>query len=234
MKKTTQSQVVVTATRLLTAVLLVFLFAGCSSFKTGKTDSGLDASADEWTLEAYHQFLDDNRKHLNHIYSDDYEEYLFLVDTGEGARPVQDLINAESVRWLWTGLGLETLTEQEKVQLCHTFIINRFTYAAIPNQWPFPEETLRNRKGDCKGLSLLLISLLLSLDLECYGAIGHGHMWVNVRVNGTWRTLETDTDPERNTIYQAPGFYTAPLFKIFQHQTVKRVRKKQGSRRDRA
>ena len=71
MKKTTQSQVVVTATRLLTAVLLVFLFAGCSSFKTGKTDSGLDASADEWTLEAYHQFLDDNRKHLNHIYSDD-------------------------------------------------------------------------------------------------------------------------------------------------------------------
>ena len=164
----------------------------------------------------------------------DYEEYLFLVDTDEGARPIQDLIDVESVRWLWNGSGGETLSQREKVLLCHKFIINRFTYVPIPNKWPFPEQTLMSHKGDCKGLSLLLISLLLSADVECYGAISHGHMWVNAKVDGKWQTLETDTDLERKMIYNSPGFYTTPLFKIFQHKTFKRIRKEQENEEGRA
>jgi transglutaminase superfamily protein len=204
---------------------LLSLFAGCTFLETKGAQTVSEESVGTWTMETYQQFLADNQKHINHLYSDDYEDYLFLVDTDEGARPIQDLISAETVRSLWT--GKEHLSDSEKVSLYYSYIEGHFTYIPTPNKWPVLEQTLKSREGDCKGLSLLLISLLLSADLECYGAINHGHMWVNVKVGGKWKVLETDSDPDRNTIYQSPGFYELPLFKVYHHKTQKRVRKKE-------
>lgn len=206
---------------------LLSLVAGCAILETKRAHSPAEESVGTWTMETYQQFLADNQKHINHLYSDDYEDYLFLVDTDNGARPIQDLINIESVRSLLVRAGKENLSESEKINLCYGYIIRHFTYISIPNKWPVLEQTLKNREGDCKGLSLLLISLLLSEDLECYAAINHGHMWVNVKVDGKWQVLETDSDPERNVIYKSPGFYNLPLFKVYQYKTQKRVRKKE-------
>jgi len=206
---------------------LLSLTAGCAMLETKSAQPVSEESVGTWTMETYQQFLADNQKHINHLYSDDYEDYLFLVDTDNGARPIQDLINIELVRSLRIRAGKENLSESEKINLCHGYIIRYFTYISIPNKWPVPEQTIKSREGDCKGLSLLLISLLLSEGFECYGAINHGHMWVNVKVEGKWHVLETDSDPERNLIYQSPGFYNLPLFKVYQHKTQKRVRKKE-------
>lgn len=39
-----------------------------------------------------------------------------------------------------------------------------------------------------------------------------------------WHVLEVDKDPERNKIYQIPGFYENPVYKIFKDRALKRKR----------
>ena len=84
-------------------------------------------------------------------------------------------------------------------------------------------EMLFTNQMTAKTLTVLM-SLLLSAGIESYAAISNGHMWTNVFFDNTWHVLEVDKDPERNKIYQIPGFYKNPVYKIFKDRTLKRKR----------
>jgi len=93
---------------------------------------------------------------------------------------------------------------------------------AHPLKWQSVEETIKTQKGDCKNLSLLLMSYLTTAGYDTYAGISNGHMWVNVNHDNQWQILELDLDPERNTIYRIPGFYENPLYKIYPDRSEKR------------
>jgi hypothetical protein len=49
-------------------------------------------------------------------------------------------------------------------------------------------------------------------------------MWTNVYFDNEWHVLEVDKDSDRNKIYQMPGFYKDPIYKVFIDHTMKRKR----------
>ena len=104
--------------------------------------------------------------------------------------------------------------------------MREYEFQADPDtyHWQTVAETIKAKKGDCKNLSLLLMSLLLSAGINTHAAISNGHMWVNVYYDKKWQVLEVDKDSERNKIYQTPGFYKNPLYKVFMDRTEKRKR----------
>ncbi len=82
------------------------------------------------------------------------------------------------------------------------------------------------QKGDCKGLSLLFLSILIVFDIESYAAISNNHMWVEAKLDGKWKIFDTDSD--RKSIYQLSGIYEHPMFKIYSDRSEKRIRIKKG------
>jgi hypothetical protein len=70
------------------------------------------------------------------------------------------------------------------------------------------------------------MSLWLSAGFDAYLAISNGHMWANVYYDDTWHVFEVDKDPQRRSVYDMPGFYEYPLFKIFKDKSFKRKKKK--------
>jgi hypothetical protein len=93
-----------------------------------------------------------------------------------------------------------------------------------PHRWQSVEETIKTRKGDCKSLSLLLMSLLKSAGYDSYAGIANGHMWVVAYEKNRWKIYELDKNRERNLIYGIPGFYDIPLYKIYPDRSEKRKR----------
>lgn len=198
-------------------LVLLCLLTGCAA--VSKTSEPFP-----WDIREYRRFVKDNRQLLNEIYSREYEPYTFVVDTATGSTVIQNLIDPVVVRTITETLALTGRSGEAKVEACNHFVVTRFRYRPTPSIWPTIAQTLESRSGDCKGLSLLLLSLLLSQDVPCYGAIASGHMWVMANVNGRWKVLETDHEPVRGQIYRIPGFYDFPLFKIYSDKTLKRRR----------
>ena len=165
-------------------------------------------------------------KEINAKYSIDYVPYEFVVDTENGSTVIQNLIEPKAAAAI--GADLETYSNSEdpdKLIPIYQYVINEYNYILEPFEWQTVEETIKTKKGDCKSLSLLLMSLLLSANYDAYAAISNGHMWINVYENYQWHVLELDHDPERNKIYRIPGFYENPLFRIFPNHSEKRKKR---------
>jgi hypothetical protein len=176
----------------------------------------------------YEMFTLENMENLDHIYSADYQPYPFVVDMESGSTIIQNLIDTERAGHELRSLGLGWSDNKERLMKIYNSILESYTYVAEPVPWLTVEETIRWRRGDCKGLSLLLLSMLLAADYDVRAEISNGHMWVNVNIGDAWRILELDLDSERKQIYSLPGFYENPLYKIYQDRTEKRVPKKHG------
>ena len=161
---------------------------------------------------------------MNANYSNVYAPYEFIVDTDYGSSVIQNLLDPESATAINTGLPGDANPE---LMLIYQYIINHYNYILDPLKWQSVEETIRTQKGDCKSLSLLLMSCLTNAGYNTYAGISNGHMWVNVNHDNQWQVLELDLDPERNTIYRIPGFYENPLYKIYPDRSEKRIRIKQ-------
>jgi hypothetical protein len=69
------------------------------------------------------------------------------------------------------------------------------------------------------------MSLLMAADIDVSVEISNGHMWVRVARDGKTAILETDQTPERQAIYNSPGFYDRPLLRVTPEQTLRRIRK---------
>jgi hypothetical protein len=178
-----------------------------------------------WNPDIYGAFISENRALIDQIYSDEYVDYPFMVDSEDGSVLIQDLINPEAVRSLSEEILPAEGDGRQILDAAQRYLIAAISYRARPGVWMTLDETLEIGAADCKGRSLLLLSLLLAANQEAYAAIGNGHMWVVVNLDGQWQTVETDPDPERRQIYSMPGFYKRPLYKIYADRTIKRKRR---------
>ena len=207
-------------------MLGVFLLSGCAAIHREKIPAERIIPELKWNLESYAEFVKENLTEINASYSTAYAPYEFVVDTDYGSTVIQNLLDPESATAINTGLTGDANPEHsDKLILIYQHIINHYDYILDPLKWQSVAETIKSKKGDCKSLSLLLMSLLISAGYDTYAGISNGHMWVKVRKNTQWYVLELDQDPERNTIYRMPGFYDYPLYKIYPDRSERRNRK---------
>ena len=198
------------------------IIAGCASTPHTKPAEEELVPVLEWNQKAYADFLKENMKNLNEKYSTEYVPWDFIVDTDNGSIPIEKLIDDQAVESVLETFELKQKSRKEKVKIIYEYVLSEYLFTPNPESWHTVEETIQTRKGDCKDLSLLLMSMLMADYIPVYGAISNGHMWVNVYQDKKWVVLEVDKDPHRNRIYSIPGFYENPLFKVFPKGTVKR------------
>ena len=74
--------------------------------------------------------------------------------------------------------------------------------------WKFPEETIRDARGDCEDTSILLASLLQNGPFTSYVAVGtyqgYGHAWVDLNgaiLETTYTEARLTPDPENYKTY---------------------------------
>ena len=206
-------------------MLAVFLLAGCAPIQREKKPAENNISELKWDLESYAEFVKENMREINAHYSTVYARYEFIVDTDFGSTLIQHLLDPETAKMINSRLLQDSNRKlSDPWMLIYEHIIDSYAFMSDPLKWQSVTETIKTQKGDCKNLSLLLMSCLSAAGYPTYAAISNGHMWVNVNINKQWQVLELDLDPERNTIYRIPGFYENPLYKIFLHGSEKRKR----------
>ena len=220
-------QIKINHRRLLFIFLLLWigLGLGCSAFWGRKAPEEGDLPLQQWGNYDYSQFLQQNMKMINEKYTTDYELQEFVVDTDTGSTLIQNLIAPEVAALIVEQIRVKDLEDKDQILNIYDYLIEEYDYVLDANHWPTVEETVKTKKGDCKGLSMLLMSLWLSAGFDAYVAISNGHMWANVHYDNRWHLFEVDKDIERKKIYNLPGFYQYPLYKIFKDQTYKRKRK---------
>lgn len=206
-------------------MLWVFLFSGCAAIQREKIPPESIVPELKWNLESYAEFVKENMAEINANYSTAYVPYEFIVDTAYGSTVIQNLLEYRSATIINPGLlGDTNPGSSDPLMRIYQHILNHYDYILDPHKWQSVEETLKTRKGDCKSLSLLLMTWLATAGYDTYAGISNGHMWVNVNQDSQWLVLELDRDPDRNTIYRIPGFYENPLYKIYPDRSEKRKR----------
>ena len=211
--------------RLIIGVLLLFFFTGCAAlYKKEVPEEPLIPDL-KWNLHSYAQFVKQNMTEINARYTPEYERYEFVVDTEYGSTVIQNLIDPKAISSVIADVEKYSDTEYpDRLVAFYQYIVEEYHYILDPHAWQPIAETIRTQKGDCKSLSLLLMSLLLSEGYETYAGISNGHMWVKVRENYQWFVLELDQNPQRQKIYRIPGFYENPLYRIYGDRSEKRIR----------
>jgi hypothetical protein len=172
----------------------------------------------------YAVFLKQNMEERDKEYSTDYTLFDFVVDTDYGSTLIQNLIDPKAVSSIIYKLGVQDLEHNDKLSTIYEYVVSEYVFEMDPYKWQTVEETVKAKKGDCKDLSLLLMSLLLSAGIDSHVSISNGHMWTNVFFDNEWHVLEVDKNSERNKIYHIPGFYENPLYKVFIDHAIKRRR----------
>jgi hypothetical protein len=207
-------------------ILWLFVLSGCAALYKKEIPEESIIPELKWDLDSYAEFVKQNMTEINARYSSDYVVYEFVVDTEYGSTVIQNLIDPEAASAITADLGKHSNPEyQDKLVTIYQYIIEEYNYILDPHAWQSVEETIRTKKGDCKSLSLLLMSLLLSAGYDTYAGIANGHMWIKVHENYQWYVLELDLNPQRQKIYRIPGFYENPLYKIYPDRSEKRKRK---------
>jgi len=212
-----------------TSLTVICLFAGCSMLSSTQSEQASELIFDSQQRLDYIKYIKENQENKNEIYSRHYNNCKYLVDSDAGTTLIQNLINPELVFSLMNNVVNDDQSKTEKAFACFNHIINNFRYYPMPESWPTIAQTIKIQKGDCKGLSLLLVSSLISIGIdECYAAISNNHMWVEVKLDDHWKIFETDININRNLIYQSSGFYENPMFRIYSDRSEKRIRIKKG------
>ena len=203
-------------------LIMVMIFGGCAAIIKEKPPEEIVTPALPWDVKNYAVFLKQNMKNMNKRYSTEYAPYDFVVDTDRGSTLIQNLIEPEIALEIKGRPWSDSMEDDYKLYKIFKYVQNDYIFFVEPDKWPTVKGTVKSKKGDCKSLSLLLMSLLISAGIDTHAAISNGHMWVNAFYDSRWHVLEIDNDPERNKIYSIPGFYDNPLYKIYPDHTEKR------------
>ncbi|MGD1970626.1 MAG: transglutaminase domain-containing protein [Desulfobacterales bacterium] len=207
------------------AILWILILGGCAAVQREKIPTESIIPEEKWHLESYAAFVKENMSEIEANYSTAYGRYEFIVDMEYGSTVIQDLIDPEPVADINAMLRADVISRDPyKVRRIYQYILRHYNYVIDPHRWQSVEETIETRKGDCKSLSLLLMSLLTSAGCDAYAGISNGHMWVVAYENSRWFVLELDQNPARKKIYGIPGFYDYPLYKIYPDRSEKRKR----------
>jgi transglutaminase-like putative cysteine protease len=204
--------------------LCFVVLTGCAAL-TGRRPLEAEVPAKEWDVKTYARFIEQNMEMIDDIYSTVYRPYPFVADTAQGGVPIQRLLNPRAVMPIVAALKAGENADGALVWSLYEYVIREYRFVVDVKYWPTIEETLERKEADCKGLSLLLMSLFLAAGYDTYAAISNGHMWVRGSDGLRWHTFELDKDPERNQVYRIDGFYDNPLFKVYRDQAFKRKRK---------
>jgi transglutaminase-like putative cysteine protease len=211
------------------AILLLPVFfailTGCTALTSRKPLEEASLPAKERDLKAYSRFLEQNMEMINEIYSTVYRPYPFVVDTAQGSVPIQSLVDPRAVTPAVAALKAGERPGGELIWSLYEYVIREYRFVVNARYWPTIDETLQRKEADCKGLSLLLLSLFLAAGYDSYAAISNGHMWVRGSDGLQWHTFELDKDPARKQVYGIKGFYDNPLFMVYPDQAFKRKRK---------
>lgn len=208
---------------LLLSLIFVVVCVGCVAIIKEKRHEEIVTTVLPWDVKNYAVFIKQNMKNMNERYSTEYASYDFVVDTDRGSTLIQNLIKPEIALEITDRPWSDNMEDDYKLYKIFKYVQNDYTFFMEPDKWQTVKETAQSKKGDCKSLSLLLMSLLISAGIDTHAAISNGHMWVNAFYDSRWHVLEIDNDPERNKIYSIPGFYDHPLYKIYPGHTEKRV-----------
>jgi hypothetical protein len=204
----------------------LFVFSGCAALHKKEIPEEPIISELKWDLDSYAKFVNQNMREIEARYSSDYIAYEFVVDTEYGSTVVQNLIDPKAISSILVDLKkYSDLEYPDRLVAIYQYIVAEYDYILDPLIWQSVAETIRTKKGDCKSLSLLLMSLLLLEGYDTYAGISNGHMWVKVNENYQWIVLELDQNSQRQKIYRIQGFYENPLYKIYGDRSEKRKRK---------
>jgi len=211
------------------AILLLPVFfailSGCTALTSREPLEEALLPAKERDPKAYSRFLEQNMEMINEIYSTVYRPYPFVVDTAQGSVPIQSLVDPQAVTPAVAALKAGERPGGELIWSLYEYVIREYRFVVNARYWPTIDETLERKEADCKGLSLLLMSLFLAAGYDSYAAISNGHMWVRGSDGLRWHTFELDKDPARKQVYGIKGFYDNPLFVVYPDQAFKRKRK---------
>ena len=206
-------------------MLWAFWLWGCAAIQREKVPPESIIPQEKWHLESYAAFVKENMTEIDANYSTVYAPYEFVVDLDGSSIVIQDLIDPDPVADINAVLRTDVISRYPyKARRIYQYILKHYDYVIDPYRWQSVEETIKTRKGDCKSLSLLLMSLLTSAGYDSYAGISNGHMWVVAYENHRWQVLELDQNPAREKIYDIPGFYDYPLYKIYPDRSEKRQR----------
>jgi hypothetical protein len=206
-------------------LLWVFFLLGCAAVQREKIPAESIFPEAKRHLRLYAEFVKENMDEINARYSTTYVPCEFIVDMDDGSTVIQDLIDPATVAGINSMLRTDAISRYPyKVRRIYQYILSRYDYVIDPHRWQSVQETLRTQRGDCKSLSLLLMSLLTSAGFDAYAGISNGHMWVVANENNRWHVLDLDQNPARRKIYGIPGFYDDPLYKIYPDRSEKRKR----------
>jgi transglutaminase-like putative cysteine protease len=206
------------------AAALSLLLSGCAGYAAREPAARNSIPEPQWDLEAQSEFVRQNMRLIEAQYTDAYRSCRFIVDTANGARPIQELIDPQIAADA-AGLNPKGATRRVDPRRLYRYVTRHYEYVIDDSLWPTVADTVRTGRGDCKGLSLLLMSLMAAAGCETYGAISNGHMWIHAFDGSQWLRFETDRNPLRNRIYAIPGFYEKPLYKIYLDHSEKRMRR---------
>ena len=207
------------------AMLWILILGGCATVQREKIPAEPIIPEQKWHLESYAAFVKENMSAIKANYSTDYVPYEFIVDIDDGSAVIQDLIDPEPVANINAVLKTDAVSRYpDKVRRIYRYILSHYKYFMDPHRWQSVQETIRTQKGDCKSLSLLLLSFLTAAGFDSYAGISNGHMWVVAYENNRWQVLDLDRNPARKKIYAIPGFYDDPLYKIYPDRSEKRKR----------
>ena len=207
------------------AMLWILILGGCAAVQREKIPAESIVPEAKRHLELYADFVKENMDEINARYSTAYVPCEFIVDMDDGSTVIQDLIDPASVAGINSMLRTDAISRYpHKVRRIYQYILGRYDYVIDPHRWQSVQETIRTQKGDCKSLSLLLMSLLKAAGFDAYAGISNGHMWVVANENNRWQVLDLDQNPARRKIYAIPGFYNDPLYKIYPDRSEKRKR----------
>lgn len=213
--------------RIAVGTLCLLILSGCAAVRLEKVPAESITPETKRHFDLYASFVKENLAQINAHYSTTYVPCVFIVDINDGSTVIQDLIDPESVKDINAVLRTDAASRYPyRVRRIYHYILRHYAYVLDPHRWQSVEETISTQKGDCKSLSLLLMSLLTSAGLEAYAGISNGHMWVVAYENNRWHVLEPDQNPDRKKIYGIPGFYDDPLYKIYPDRSEKRKRRK--------
>ena len=207
------------------AMLWILVLGGCAAIQREKIPAESIVPETKRHLELYADFVKENMAEINAHYSTTYVPCEFIVDMDGGSTAIQDLIDPASVVRINAVLRTDAGSRYPyKARRIYQYILSHYDYVIDPHQWQSVPETIRTQKGDCKSLSLLLMSLLTSAGLDAYAGISNGHMWVVANENNHWQVIDLDQNPARKKIYAIAGFYDNPLYKIYPDRSEKRKR----------
>lgn len=207
------------------AVLLTLIVSGCALRVPPRPGDPARPPGLPREYSAYALFLAQNSEAIEARYTREYEPFEFIVDLDGASTRIQHLIEPAAVSAIARALVADTAGAPSKIDILLDHVHRKYACATAPRYWVPVADTLAAGRGDCRSLSLVLLSLLLAADIPAYAAVSNGHMWVNAFDGGKWRILETDPDPDRNKLYALPGFYATPLYRIYPDRSEKRKKR---------